>query len=196
MGDMSETSNNVVEMPRADALTEDVVHSAVRNDYGKVFKLGSRSFDLKDLQYDDYVQFMKLASPIVKSVVSIIQPTITLDKDQKPTSGFDVDFGNLDLGELADLAGHNLPLLAQLCCKQSFKNITVSQVKDLSMERIEGQPRGPIALIGVVLTQVAHNKMVEEFVGAFPQLGSLVQSLAPNMVAAMTTPTSDSTPTS
>lgn len=184
-------------MPQAPAISEDLVHAVRRNDHNKSFKLGNRTFELKDLSYDDYVQFVKHSGPLVESVVSVIQPVLKNDKDGQLVTDFELSVKGLDMDGLAELAGHNLPLLAQLACKQSDPSITIEQVKDLAMHR-DNESRGPMALIEVVLKQVAHNKIVEEIAAAFPRLGSLVADLAPSLAAvaaAAQTSSNDTTPT-
>jgi hypothetical protein len=174
----------VVEMPQQAKLSDELLHNAVQNDYNKSFELGGREFQLKDLAYDDYVLFVKLASPLVESVIGVVQPVLSAAEDGSPEliKDFKIDMSAIDVDTMADMAGHNLPIMAHLVCKQSAPQITLNEVKELAMSR-KNKTRGPFAMLEIVLRQVAHNKLIEEFAEFFPRLGSLVGDLVPSLTA-------------
>jgi hypothetical protein len=177
-------------------LSDETIHNARRNDYGKTFEFGGKTFELKDLSYDDYVEFVKLAGPLVENVVSVIQPVLQQDEKGELIKDFSISLQGLDISGLADLAGNNLPRMAHIVCRTSDPEITVDEVKRLSMKRVsKDKPIGPFAMIEVVLKQVAHNKMIDEFVSFFPRLGSLVSDLAPAMAGATPQSTTEATRT-
>lgn len=180
-------------MPAAPAISDELIHSAVNNDYNKKFILGDRVFDLKDLEYDDYVLFIKLSQPIVESIVGVIQPVIMQAKDGKMISDLDLDLSGIDVQVIADLAGYNLPLMTHLCCKQSDPRVTIDDVKKLSMIKNSSGVRGPLQMAEVIMKQVVHNQMIEEFVNFFPRLGGLIDELA---LSSKKNSTAKETPTS
>lgn len=157
-------------------VTDELISNAVRNDYGDdaVFTLGDRTFPVKDLSYDDYIEFVRLARPIVTGAVA----------------GFDLMSGDfnplaLDYEALLELAGKELPKMAWLCCRQSDPKITVDQVKALA--------RRPYPLIDAVLVQVKHNQMVNELKDFFPVVVKRLMELAPTVQGAMDPVTTIST---
>jgi hypothetical protein len=151
-----------------DMVTEELISNAVRNDYGAdaVFTLGDRTFPVKDLSYDDYIEFVRLARPIITGAVA----------------GFDLMSGDfnpmaIDYEDLLSLAGKELPKMAWLCCRASDAKITIDQVKALA--------RRPYPLIDVVLVQVKHNQMVAELKDFFPVVVKRLMELAPEVQGAM-----------
>jgi hypothetical protein len=153
-------------------LTSEQIHNAVRNEYpDKSFQLGDRTFPVKDLSYDDYLEFCDLARPIIESVVGIVDLSMADGKS-------DVEFNpaGLDFNQIIKLAGKELPRMAWICCRQSDPNITIDEVKRLA--------RRPMALLTVVLAQVQHNQMVQEFVDFFQSLAQRVSGLAPELAQA------------
>ena len=154
--------------------TREQQFNAIRNEHDKTFWLGDadkggREFPIKDLSYDDYVEFMELAQPIISSIIEALELT---NDDGQP----DVNFNpaSLDIPKLIKMAGGNLPRMAWLCCKQSEPNITVADVKRIG--------RRPTAMIQVVIDQVVHNKLIQEFQDFFRQMGSQLKGMVPEAV--------------
>lgn len=168
-------------------LTDEQIANAVRNDYGDAcFTLGDRVFPVKDLDYDSYVEMMRLAQPVIELVAGALDI-----KDGDGEADLALNPANIDYARIIELCGKDLPKMAWLCCKQSDYKITVDQVKQLA--------RRPQVLIEVVLIQVQHNKLVEEFAGFFPRIGERLYALVPSMAEAMkpaTVDTNDPTPLS
>ena len=160
-------------------LTESQIADAVRNDYPEAsFTLGqseaARTFPIKDLSYDAYIEFLKVGKPILDLVIGAI--TVTTDENGDSQIAFNKEAVDLDL--VIEMAGTSLPRLAHLCCKQSDPKITVDQVKALA--------RRPMDLLDVVLKQVKHNQLVQEFADFFPRLVTSLSQLAPESTTAAT----------
>jgi hypothetical protein len=85
------------------------------------------------------------------------------------------------------LCGKELPRMAWLVCKQSQPKITDKEVAELA--------KRPQRLVEIVLLQVLHNNMIQEFGSFFQRLTAMVTNLVPDMakVAAPSEITSDST---
>lgn len=158
-------------------LTATDIHNAVRNEYpGQSFMLGDREFPIKSLAYDDYLEFVDLARPIVEAVANSLE---LQSESGDPSIGFNPV--NLDFKQLIKLAGTELPRMAWICCKQSDPKISINDVKRLA--------RRPFPLIEIVLLQVKHNELVKEFQSFFPRLGKIIGELVPQVeVAAQTVP--------
>lgn len=153
-------------------LTDTQIADAVRNDYpDDSFALGHgderRVFPIKDLSYDSYIEFLKLARPVMDLLIGSLD--VAMDEKGEPT--LTIRRESLDLDVLLDVAGTSLPRLAHLCCKQSDPRITVDEVKRLA--------RRPMDLLDVVIKQVQHNKIVQEFADFFPRLVTSLSQLAP-----------------
>lgn len=164
------------------ALTEQQVISGAKNEWGKEFTLGSKTFEVKDLGYFDYIEFIQLAKPLVSVAASALEMGAK-DGEMK------VDFNpaNLDFDQIIKLCGKELPRLAGIVCRQSEPKITDKQVAELAHR--------PQRLVEVVLLQVMHNNMIQEFGAFFQRLTGMVTSLVPDMakVAAPSEIGSDST---
>lgn len=161
---------------------------AVRNDPTSYFTLNnanlgeSRDFEIKDLAYDAYIEFVDLARPILAAVAGIVE---TADEGGEFKLRFNPT--KLDYGEMIKLAGRELPRMAHLICQQSDPKIKLEEVKRLG--------RRPHVLLEVVLKQIKQNAIVKEFVDFFPQIAAAVKDLMPQVQTAMvpTAPTESTT---
>jgi hypothetical protein len=149
------------------------LHDSFRNEHHKFFTLGTREFPVKDLGYDDYIEFVRLSKPLLTVMASTMELT---PKDGDLTLDFDPT--KLDMDVLLDVAGDDLPKMAWICCRQSDPKIALSEVKALA--------RRPWAMLQVVLQQVKQNDLVKEFADFFPHLAKSVEDLIPQATAAMT----------
>lgn len=138
----------------------------------------SRTFDLKDLDYDAYIEFCDLARPIIGAVAG----GLAID-----STGGEVklkfDPMGLDFEQLLSLAGKELPRMVWVCCRMSDPKIKIEEIK-----RLAGRPH---VLLEVVLLQIKHNEIVKEFADFFPRLAKALENLAPEAQALATpmTPT-------
>lgn len=155
-------------------LSPTLIHNAIRNEHGKSFQIGDREFPLKDLGYDDYLEFVDLARPIVE----IIYGALELD-GQSGDAGVSFNPASIDMKSLIKISSHELPRMAWICCKQSDPNIKIADVK-----RLAGRP---FALLEVVLMQIQHNQLIKEFSDFFPRVGKIIGALV-GEVASQTTP--------
>lgn len=151
---------------------------ATHNDPASLFTLSnantgeSREFEIKDLEYDAYIQFVDLARPILAAVAGIVE---TADEGGE----FKVRFNptKIDFGELIKLAGSELPQMAHIICRQSDPKIRLEDVKRLG--------RRPHVLLEVVLQQIKQNGIVTEFADFFPRIAEAVKDLMPQVQTAM-----------
>lgn len=136
-------------------------------------RLGVREFDIKDLSYDDYIEFCDLARPIITSVSESLE--VTQDNGQLDLQ---FNFVNLDFEKILKLAQKELPRMAWICCRQSDPKIKIEEVKRLAHR--------PQAMLEVVLAQIKHNEMVKEFADFFPRIASALNELMPEAREAIT----------
>lgn len=153
-------------------LSATTIAQAVRNEPSATFLLGDRTFDIKDLDYDSYIEFCDLARPIITSVADSLEVN-----NEGGKLDLQFNFLNIDSANLIKLAGKELPRMAWICCKQSDPKIKIEDVKRLG--------RRPLVMLEVVLKQVKHNEMVKEFADFFPRIASALTELMPAAKEAM-----------
>ncbi len=157
--------------------TEDEVKefaaNAARNEWGKTFKLGEKEFEIKDLPYFDYIEFIKHAKPLITAAASGIAMNVNGGE-----MGVSFDPAALDYDTLIDLAGKELPRMGYLICRQSMPSIKEGEVALLAHR--------PQKLLEIVLLQIYHNKMVEEFAGFFQRLAGMMNAMIPDVAKAQT----------
>jgi hypothetical protein len=168
------------------SLSTTEIHRAQRNEPVGTFTLTnpktkeSREFELMDLDYDSYIEFMDLARPIITSVYN----SFALEN-----SGGEIKLGfdpmGLDFQELLKLSGNELPKMAWLCCRMSDPKIKIADVKRLGHR--------PHLLLEVVLMQIKHNQIVQEFADFFPRIAKAIEDLAPKATTDETTLPADTT---
>jgi hypothetical protein len=154
-------------------ITQADIAAAKRNDPIGTFTLANpktgetRTFEMRDLDYDAYLEFMELARPIILAVSGAVSLN---------SSGGEIalnfDPAGLDFVELLKVAGKELPKMVWLCARASDKNIKIEDIKRLA--------RRPYPLLEVVLKQVKHNELVKEFADAFPLIAKALENLAPD----------------
>lgn len=142
---------------------------AAQNEWGKTFKLGDQEFELKDLPYFDYIEFMQLAKPII----SVAAGALDLGNENGEIK---VDFNpaGLDFDQIIALCGKELPRMGQIICKQSQPKIKAEEVAMLAHR--------PQRLIEIVLMQIMHNGMIQEFGSFFTRLTAMVSVMMPDLV--------------
>lgn len=155
----------------APAITDEQKINAATNEWGKEFTLGDRTFEIKDLPYFDYLKFIQLAKPVITAAAS----GITM-KSEGGEIGLDFDPSSLDYDQLIDICGDNLPKMLQIICKQTEPKIKAEECANLA--------RRPQRILEIVLLQVFHNKMIEEFAGFFKRLTGMVTALVPDVAKA------------
>ncbi len=146
--------------------------AAVKNEWGKTFTLGDKEFEVKDLTYYDYVEFVALAKPLITVAAS----GLALGEEGGELK-VNFDPSNLDFDKIIGLAGKELPRLAYLVCRQSDPKIKEQDVALLA--------RRPQRLIEIVLLQILQNKMIEEFGAFFQRLTAMVSTLMPTAAKVM-----------
>jgi hypothetical protein len=163
-------------------VTDEQKLAAAKNEWSKEFTLGDKTFQILDLGYFDYIEFVSLVKPLVAVAAGALQLD-SADGELK------VNFNptNIDFDQMIKLCGKELPRMAWLVCKQSQPKITDKEVAELA--------KRPQRLVEIVLLQVLHNNMIQEFGSFFQRLTAMVTNLVPDMakVAAPSEITSDST---
>jgi hypothetical protein len=159
----------------AKKLTDRQKIAAAKNEWGKTFTLGegenARQFELKDLPYFDYIEFVQLVKPVIEIVAG------TLDLTGKHGE-MDLEFNpaNLDFDQIIKIAGKDLPKMAQIICKQSAPGIKSEEVANLA--------RRPQRLLEIVLMQILHHNMIQEFTAFFQRLTTMATVVMPDLVKA------------
>ena len=113
--------------------------------------LGTKEYKLVHLPYRDYVQFICLIEPAIKGFFSgsiLIEDTLEASSIIRP---------------LLDV----LPELVWLCLKQTDPSITVEQIMKYG--------KTPTALANIVIAQIKHNNMIQDFSDFFKQATQLVK---------------------
>lgn len=128
------------------------------------FMLGERKFEIKDLSYRDYLAFTRYLTPFMEAVGS----RLISDKLGVSVPGIDLG-GAISATSIIDFCGEKLPEMVQIICRQTDPSITV--------EEIEALAKKPSALIGPVVQQIVHSKVVSDFASFFAQAMTL---LSPN----------------
>lgn len=167
-------------MSEAREITQTEMAQHLRNEAAGTFSITnprtkeSRTFELKDLDYDAYIEFCDLARPIISAVAG------GLDINSE---GGEIKLGfnpmGLDYEQLLALAGKELPRMVWVCCRMTDPKIKIEDVK-----RLAGRPH---VLLEIVLMQIKHNEIVKEFADFFPRLAKALEGLAPE-AQALTTP--------
>ena len=155
----------------SETLTEEQKISAAKNEWGKTFRLGDREFEIKDLGYFDYLEFVSLVRPLIGVITEGLQLG-----DAGGELNLNFDPASIDLDKILGLCGKELPKMAQLVCKQTDPKNKAEEVAELA--------RRPQRLVEVVLMQIMHNKMIEEFGNFFTRLTSMVTVLMPDVAKA------------
>ena len=155
-------------MPDTAVITEEMKIAAAKNEWGKTFTLGDREFEIKDLGYFDYIEFVGLVKPLVTVAA---QGLAMGAEDGEMKINFDPS--NLDFDQIIKLCGKELPRMAGIICRQSQPKITDKEVAELA--------RRPQRLVEVVLLQIMHNNMIQEFGAFFQRLTAMVTSLVPDV---------------
>lgn len=143
----------------------------LENPHANDGKGDSREFELKHLDYDSYLEFCDLARPILQTVAG------GLDLGGLASGDLQFNPAKIDFGEILRQAGSELPRMVWLCCKQTDPKITLEEVKRLGYR--------PQAMLTVVLKQIKHNEMVQEFASFFPKIVEQFTALLPDMEQAV-----------
>lgn len=166
-------------IPSMSDLTASEISRGARNEPVGSFTLTNshtgeqREFDLKDLEYDSYIEFVDLARPIITAVAGAVQSKDNHGEFQLAFNPIGIDFG-----ELIRLAGKELPRMALIVCRQSDPKIKLEDVKRIG--------RRPMQLLEIVLMQIKQNQIVQEFADFFPRIATALQELLPAAQGAMT----------
>lgn len=154
------------------APSEQQIVSAMKNEWGKEFELGGQKFEIKDLGYFDYVEFITLAKPLVLLVGESLETTA---KDGE--IGIEFNPAAVDFDKILAMCGKELPRLAWLICKQTNPALKPNDVAELA--------RRPYVLVEIILLQIKHNDMIQEFASFFQRLTRMVTALMPEAANAV-----------
>jgi hypothetical protein len=151
---------------------------ALKNEPLGVYEFGGREIPIHDLSYDDYIEFVELAAPIIEYVIGVVG-----------IEGFDDALANpqsINLRELIRLAKDELPRMALLVCRQHDDTFLMEDVKELG--------KRPYDMLHLVLAQIKFNKMVQEFADFFPRLGQAINGMLPDGMSLKLKSLTESTP--
>lgn len=162
-------------MSETPVLSQETIVAAATNTWGKEFTLGEgdkqRVFSVKDLDYFSYVEFVTRAKPLITLAAN--------GMEYKSDGGvLDLQFNpaNLDIDAILASCMKDLPKLAWLVCKQTDPAIKPEEVANLAHR--------PQRLIEIIMLQVMHNNMIQEFGTFFQRLTGLVMAMMPDMAKA------------
>jgi hypothetical protein len=161
----------------SEQITDETKILAAKNEWGKTFTLGkgdsAQQFEIKDLAYFDYIEFMQLAKPILTLVTNSMKMG-----NEGGELKVDFDPTTIDLEEIIKLCSKELPRMGHLICKQSNPRIKVEEVALLAHR--------PQRLVELVLMQILHNNMIQEFGSFFQRLTAMVSVMMPDLAKTAT----------
>ena len=140
---------------------EDKIRAAVNAPASK-FVLGEREFEIKDLPYDDYLEFVGLVTPLIDTLINRVKV-----KNAAHIPGIDLDVKTISAANILEFCGSSLPKMAALICRQTDPSITEEDVKKLAGR--------PTALANVVMQQMAQNGIIQDFTDFFGQMVKTLQ---------------------
>jgi hypothetical protein len=126
------------------------------------FKLGDKVYKVIDLEYDDYLMFVELLTPLFEMLQNRANEAISVpDIALTPEAG-------LDFKAVLKYCKNDLPELVRIICRQTDPDITVEQIKKAG---------NPIKLANIVLQQILQNNMIQEFADFFVQMIPLMRAV-------------------
>lgn len=138
-------------------LTEqDKIRAAV-NAPADTFVLGDKTFEIKDLPYDDYLQFVGLVSPLIDVLVNRVKTQMSAT-----IPGIDLDTTKFNAAQIIQFCGSTLPEMVHIICRQTDPDITVDEIK-----RLAGRPT---VLANIVMQQMIQNGIIQDFTDFFGQM--------------------------
>lgn len=138
-------------------LTEqDKIRAAVNLPAG-TFTLGDRTFEIKDLPYDDYIAFVGYISPLIDTLINRVAV-----KNALGLPGIDIDPTQLNTLHVLSMCKDTLPKMVTLMCNQTDKDVTEAEVK-----RLAGRPT---VLANAVMLQMHQNGIIKDFTDFFGQM--------------------------
>jgi hypothetical protein len=130
---------------------------AAVNAPASTFTLGDRTFELKDLPYDDYVEFVGYVSPLIDTLINRVAVKNTLG-----IPGIDINPSKLGSEHVLAFCKAELPKMVRLVCRQTDPNITEDDIKALAGR--------PTVLANIVMLQMGHNGIIKDFTDFFGQM--------------------------
>ena len=125
----------------------------------RTFTMSGRTFEILDLQYDDYMLFMAQLQPLFEALLGALPGVRNMGL-----------LNTLSPATLITYCGKSLPEMARIVCSQSDPDITVAEVKKLG--------KTPFVLAALVLSQVEQNNIINAVKDFF-------ESIVPLMKAAL-----------
>jgi hypothetical protein len=168
---ISSVVSNLRHMSETTALPQESMIAAAQNEWGKKFKLGDREFEIKDLPYFDYLEFIQLSKPLVTIAAGALNMG---NKNGELTVDFDPQL--LDFDQIIKVCGKELPRIGQIVCRQTVPNIKSDEVAILAHR--------PQRLIEIGLLQILHNNMIQEFGSFFQRLMTMTTVMLPDLARA------------
>ncbi len=127
------------------------------------FKLGDKVYKIIDLEYDDYLMFVELLTPLIE----VFQNRAKAEEVSVPDIALTPEAG-LDFKAVLKYCKNDLPELVRIICRQTDPDITVEDIKKAG---------NPIKLANIVLQQILQNNMIQEFADFFVQMIPLMRAV-------------------
>jgi hypothetical protein len=127
------------------------------------FQLGDRTFNIHDLEYDDYLLFIGHLTPLIEVLAKKVA-----EKHGVSIPGMDITPESINPTNILRVCGDILPEMVRIMCKYTDPNITVDEVKKLAKK--------PLPLALAIIKQVKQNKMMEDFADFFGLTMGMIKS--------------------
>jgi hypothetical protein len=118
------------------------------------FKLGDVEFTIKDLSYDDYMEFITMLSPVIDTLFSKVA-----ERSGVNIPGVQINTSSISIKAIFDYCANDLPNMAHIVTRQSRPDLDVEAIKNLG--------KTPIMLAQVVMAQLKRNNVIAEMADFF-----------------------------
>jgi hypothetical protein len=129
------------------------------------FELAGETFKIVNLKYKSYLKFISHIQPLAGVVTKALA-------QQEGIPGLDLStMGAVTASGIMDYCGEHLPAMVALICQQTRPEITAQWVEDNAFS--------PFQLAGIVMQQIAQNRMISDIARFFvPLLKAMKQMKA------------------
>lgn len=127
------------------------------------FKLGDVEFTIKDLSYDDYMEFITMLSPVIDTLFSKVA-----ERNGVSIPGVQINTSSISIKAIFDYCANDLPEMAHIVTRQSQPDLSVEEIKNLG--------KTPIMLAQIVMAQLKRNNVIAEMADFFRLLQPMISS--------------------
>lgn len=118
------------------------------------FKLSDEEFTIKDLSYDDYMEFITMLAPVIDTLFSKVA-----DRAGVSIPGVNINASAISVKAIFDYCAKDLPQMAHIVTRQSRPDLGIEEIKRLG--------KTPILLAQVVMAQLKRNNVIAEMADFF-----------------------------